>query len=248
MMSTEQISDIWPASRSLGDRFVAHLAREIVSGGYAVGADLPAESAFSLQFGVSKPTVRQGMRALAGLGLVRIQHGKRTVVLDEASWDVLDPVVHEAFAATGRAAELSGHLWALREVLEAAAAGWAADRAAKPQAARLLALAKELTDLAHRRDIERFLETDRAFHELVYAVAGNMALAQVSRPVHRFLSGQLWSPSSQVQPDQLEQLALQHQRVAEAISGGDEAGARRAMTEHILYARDIEMSRLESSS
>lgn len=228
---------------SLGDRFVAHLAREIVRGKYAAGAELPAESAFSLQYRVSKPTVRQGLRVLAGLGLVRIQHGKRTVVLDESGWNVLDPVVHEAFAQAGRASELSAHLWGLRQVLEAAAAGWAALRATRPQAARLLDLARNLTDLAHGQDTARFLEADRDFHELVYAVAGNTALTQVIRPVHRYLSTQLWSPQSQVQAHELEQLALQHQEVAEAIAAGNEERARRAMTEHVVYARDIEMSR-----
>ena len=242
-MSTDQISNLFSANGSLGDRFVAHLAREIVRGRYAVGADLPAETAFSLQFGISKPIVRQGIRALAALGLVRIHHGKRTVVLGEGSWNVLDPVVHEAFAAAGRATELSGDLWALREVLEGAAAGWAADRATPAQSAKLLGIAQELAVFARIGDIGRFLETDQAFHNLVYAVAGNVALAQVSRPVHRFLSAQLWSPSSQVQPDKLEQLALQHLKVAEAIGAHDGVEARRAMTEHIVYARDIEMSR-----
>lgn len=57
------------------------LRREILAGAYPVGSTLPAESAFTQRFGVSRHTVRQALRDLKDAGLVEPQQGRGTVVL-----------------------------------------------------------------------------------------------------------------------------------------------------------------------
>ena len=91
----------------LSDHLVEHFAQQIVGGAIKPGDLLDAEPDLAGQFGVSKPTVRESLQNLASLGLVRVQQGKRTVVLEDADWDFLAPVVQEAFQQTGRGYELA---------------------------------------------------------------------------------------------------------------------------------------------
>lgn len=52
----------------------------IVSGNLAVGDRLPAERELAVQFGVSRPSVREAMIALEGAGLIEVRTGDGTFV------------------------------------------------------------------------------------------------------------------------------------------------------------------------
>lgn len=241
-MSTDQ-SSLLGDPVQLSDRFVQHLAGEIAGHAYHAGDEIPAESHLAARYGVSKPTIRQGLKKLAALGLLRIQHGKRSVVLDEAEWNVLDPTVQEALTSAGRAGELSRHLWEMRELLETAAAGWAAERATDAQIDELARLVEELGGIAEgSRDVTSFLRVDRAFHDVVSRASGNPTLRCIIGPTHRFLASQLWSAGSRARPGNLSALAEQHGRIANAIRQRDAARARRAMAEHVTFAEQLETS------
>ncbi len=60
------------------------LAAEIAAAAYRPGEKLPSENALALRFGVNRHTVRQAMSHLARRGIVRIEHGRGTYVIDSA--------------------------------------------------------------------------------------------------------------------------------------------------------------------
>lgn len=242
-MSTEQLSDILPERESLSDRFVAHLAREFVAGTYKPGSNLPPEAALCLRYGVSKPTLRQGLTKLQALGMIRIRQGKRSVVLDEVTWNVLDPVIHQAFSAAGRASELAGYLWEVRRLLETETAALVAERASDVEIAELRKLADQLwAEARDTQDVEQFLRVDQLFHDLISRASRNPALRCIFDPTYRFIAQQLWSPGSHARQEDLVALAEQHDRIALAISARDAAAAREAMSRHIAFAQNIEFS------
>ena len=57
------------------------LAAEIVSGRIGVGQAFPSSEEIVTRFGVSRTVARETVQALAMLGIVNVQHGKRTEVL-----------------------------------------------------------------------------------------------------------------------------------------------------------------------
>jgi GntR family transcriptional regulator len=59
------------------------LSQRIAAGQYAVGTNIPAESALAVEFGVSRMTVRQALEALETDQLIARIHGRGTVVLDQ---------------------------------------------------------------------------------------------------------------------------------------------------------------------
>lgn len=56
------------------------LVTSILDGTYSTGASLPNERRLAEQLGVTRPTLREVLRRLAGEGWITIRHGKPTVV------------------------------------------------------------------------------------------------------------------------------------------------------------------------
>jgi GntR family transcriptional regulator, transcriptional repressor for pyruvate dehydrogenase complex len=219
----------------LSDRVALHVAREIVRGDLKPGDRLTSEPELAALLGVSKPVVRESLRDLASLGLIRVQHGKRTTVQEPSEWNVLDPLLQDAFQLEGRGAELALQLYELRLILETNSAARAAARATPEQVAELSMLAGQLREIAiTSADADEFLRIDRAFHDAVARASANEALRQVIRNVHSFLSI-AWAQSS-IRDGELEQLAAFHVDIADAIGVGDGDRARTIMGRHLEHA------------
>ena len=106
-----QADDLVQREPRLRERLALLLAREVVSGRLAAAAAFPSTEELVARFEVSRTVAREALQTLFMLGLVRVQHGKRTEVLPMASWDILSSVVRRS-AARGAAgcADHSGHV------------------------------------------------------------------------------------------------------------------------------------------
>ena len=71
---------------ALWRQIVGRLTRDIASGGYKPGGQLPTEAVLSARFGVNRHTVRRALEEMSRDGLVRIEQGRGTFVAE----DVLD--------------------------------------------------------------------------------------------------------------------------------------------------------------
>ena len=235
------------ARTRLSDHLVSHFARQIVSGAMKPGDQLDAEPELAIRFGVSKPIVRESLQGLAALGMVRVQQGKRTIILDDGAWDFLAPAVQEAFQLEGRAHALGAQLYEVRLIVEAASAEKAAERASPAQITELRRLIEAMREIsAGSQNLEDFLRLDRAFHDLVAKASGNLALRQVVRNIHQFLSS-AWS-SATITVRELPHLTELHSAVAEAIAQADGPGARRAMEAHLAEAAAKQARRLDGQA
>ena len=223
----------------LSHAVVSDLVREIISGRLAPEMILPSEPALASTYAISKVVVREAISSLQALGLVAVQQGKRTVVLHEHERDVLSPVVQEAFHAEGRGHELIGQLYEARLIIEPAAAALSAERATPDRVQELGVLVDRLEAIASgSRDLEAFLKTDRAFHDVIARAGDNVALRAIMRNLHRFMSFN-WE-DSRIHRSELALLVEHHRRIAEAIARRDPDGARQAMLDHISWASRIE--------
>ncbi len=59
-----------------------HVRQQILGGTYQAGQPLPSEEALSAEFGVSRPTIREGIKTLVAEGLVEVSRPRGTVVRD----------------------------------------------------------------------------------------------------------------------------------------------------------------------
>jgi GntR family transcriptional repressor for pyruvate dehydrogenase complex len=226
----------------LSDGVVSDLVREIISGRLGTGDTLPAEPELVGSYGISKVVVRESILSLQALGLVVVQQGKRTLVTNEREWDVLSPVVQDAFRAEGRGRELNTQLHEARMIVEPAAAGLSAARATPERIAELMTLADRLDEIASSsRDLREFLRTDRMFHDVIAQAGDNVAIRAMMRDLHRYMSSN-WE-ESRIRKSELPLLARQHRVIAQAVAARDPDAARAAMVEHISLASKIETER-----
>jgi GntR family transcriptional regulator, transcriptional repressor for pyruvate dehydrogenase complex len=96
---------------SLGDKVFEQLTGEIVSGRLAPGAAIPSERELSEILGVNRHVVREAVKRLEQIGLVKVAQGGRTRVLDfrqTAGLDLLALAAEHAEATEG----LMPLLWA----------------------------------------------------------------------------------------------------------------------------------------
>lgn len=213
------------------------LLGDITGGAVVEGERLPTLTELARQFGVSTGVIRECQRALAERGLVSVRHGRRAVVRPEQDWDVFDPDVLAALVSGDRAAHVLAEYLEARRLLEVEAAGLAAERAT-PEAIQALSDAFDAMRAAAERARGNpaaeplYQQADIDFHRAIIRAARNRPLARMAEPIHRALSatfGALARPQSR-----FERGLPEHDRILEAIKGGDAAGARLAMREHLL--------------
>ncbi|HUY48104.1 MAG TPA: GntR family transcriptional regulator [Streptosporangiaceae bacterium] len=67
---------------SMWQQVADHVRDQILNGTYPAGQPLPSEEALAAEFGVSRPTIREGIKALVAEGLVEVARPKGTTVRD----------------------------------------------------------------------------------------------------------------------------------------------------------------------
>jgi len=218
----------------LHEQLAAHLAREIIAGRLRPGMPIPSEPELVAEFGVSKTVARETVQALASVGLVRVQHGKRTVVLTDDEWQLLSHLVQEAYREEGQDGGLIDELYEVRLLLEPPAARWAAERATKELVNEIVAIVDEMEAAILVRN-GRFLDLDREFHlAIVGPASANRVLRAIVRDIHELLVTS-WA-RSHLAEEEIVEAFRQHRRVAGAIASGDGAGAEETMRVHLEWA------------
>jgi DNA-binding FadR family transcriptional regulator len=224
----------------LSEQISTLLAAEIVSGRIAAGEAFPSSEEIVTRFDVSRTVARETVQALAMLGLVRVQHGKRTEVCPAEEWDILSSVVQQALRREGKAEPLLRDLYEFRFLIEPQAARWMAEFGRDKDIAELGELARRMEDLAESEAaIREVMDADRAFHLLIARSSENQVLAAVSREIREVI-GTLWGFST-LSPEDAKQVAEQHRRIADAVELRDAAAAETAMREHLEWAAHADL-------
>jgi DNA-binding FadR family transcriptional regulator len=170
------------------DMVLDALGREICSNKIAQGAVFSTES-IEQRFQVSRPVVREALRALEALGMISPKRRVGMTVLPLTSWNVYDiQIIRWRLAGSARVAQLRS-LTELRTAIEPAAARMAAVRASLAQASELVELAGELSDAGREGKVEEFLALDTRFHSMVLEMTGNEMFAKYHHLIAEVLLG-----------------------------------------------------------
>jgi DNA-binding FadR family transcriptional regulator len=202
------------------------VGRDIVEGKLLPGEILPTEGELGRKLRVSRPSLREGLRALASRGLVETRTRRGTIVRPKEHWDILDPDVLAWMAKAPPDQEFLMALLELRTIIEPAAARLAAHRATPGQVVAIWraysAMAASLPD-----DVEACCRHDLALHEGIIAATGNIVLARFAAVIRTALL-QLFRVSSNARESYTKSLA-EHRAVAGAIRRREAAEAENAM-------------------
>ena len=205
-----------------------HVRRLIASGQLGVGERLPPERVLVAELGVSRTSVRAGLQALVGKGLLVTRRGAGTFVADAPV--ILDADTLSVFATLHGFSR--NEMFEARRILEVGVAGLAAARAGPSEIA---AIADEIASMfAAVGDPPKFLVCDIKFHRAIAAASGNKILAALVEMVSA-LFYERRSRTVNRQPD-LRPTAEAHLKIYHAVRDHDRPLAERLMSEHLLQA------------
>lgn len=234
--------DLQPIRNVPAYRTVAKLIEgKIMRGEWTVGHGLPSETALAEHLGVNRSTLREAIRVLEEIGLVRRrERGKQLLV----------SAPHGAAVASRMTAamvlqEMSFfELWEGMRCLEPTIAEAAATRIT-PSEIAALSLNVERTRRAVA-DRESLADLDLEFHDLIVGASGNRALQLCREPI-----GKLFYPAFLQVFTRLnagERLIFAHERILEGLAARDAKQARLWMDKHIVdFRRGYELANLDIS-
>ena len=220
------------------DTVLDKLGHAIVGGRYASGQRLPTEDELARKLKVSRPSLREGLKALARKGLVESRTRRGTIALGREHWDALDADVLRWTAASPPDHAFLLGLIELRSIMEPAAARLAASRATPEQILAIEAAYQGMVDsLPH--DLEGCHHHDLAFHGSIFAACGNAMLHRFYVAISALLLT-LFRASTEAR-ESYERSLAEHGAVAVAIRRRQPEEAEKAM--HKLLGgtvRDLE--------
>jgi DNA-binding FadR family transcriptional regulator len=159
---------------SLADQVFEQLASEILSGRHAPGATLPAERKLVERFSVNRHVVREALKRLEQIGVIKITQGGGTRVLDFMQHAGLDLLALMAEYSHARPESLQVWLAVheMRVVIAADAARLCALRGSEDLKRELLAMSAKMRELGDHPELHTL---DIQFWNRVLAGAGNVA-------------------------------------------------------------------------
>jgi GntR family transcriptional regulator, transcriptional repressor for pyruvate dehydrogenase complex len=189
------------------------------------GDRLPSDRELAAALGVSRPLVRQALKALESLGRVTAQQGSGTYVQD-ASHCV---AIRELIRGLTIDRALLDDLLPVRVAIEVEVLRAAFERR---DAAALSHLRGVLDDRRrHLADAPREAGLDLGFEAATGQVCGNEVLRRLQSLVHDlWLQAQI---AAGIAPGDPSRLHREHREIFEAFERGDLSGAERALGEHL---------------
>ncbi|WP_405624371.1 FadR/GntR family transcriptional regulator [Streptomyces sp. NBC_00076] len=195
---------------------LGHLRAAIERGEYAIGDKLPSEAELCRTLEVSRPVLREALRALQTMGLTVSKTGKGTFVLANA---VEDPTFGD-YAASD--------LLEVRRHVEIPVAGYAARRRTPEN---LDHLAHLLARMEGETDTTAWVAMDTLFHLGVAEAAQNPVFRRVIEEIRDALARQ--SAFLNELGGRREQSNREHRAIVEALMDGSETDAVDAMAHHL---------------
>lgn len=223
------------ARARLADAAVDAILDKIVDGTWAPGDALPPETALAAMLDVSRPTMREAVRALGERGVLRVVHGRGTFVAETSEWTDL-PTMIAVLSRTSSPSELGEQLTQLRRMIEVGAAGLAAAHRSDEDVVELTRLLDEYDVASEANDVGTIVERDLDFHRHILMASGNPFLAPImaalnhaARPSRRITSEQ---------PAVRRRATMHHRRILSAIADGDVRRAKEAMRAHMTQTAE----------
>lgn len=214
------------ARSTVGSQAVEAIKAMIVQGQLEPGQLLPSERELAQRLGISRPSLREAIRALTVMNILDSRHGNGTFVTSLDPRLLIAPL--DFVLQIDRTAIL--HLFEVRRILEGNAAALAAGRIADEQLEALKNLVGDAYKVIDRP--EDYLQLDFKIHELVIEASGNPILQRVCGSVAALA---LESRRRTASVPEIRRMSHRHHvDIVKAIRTRDPEASRVAMDSHLL--------------
>ncbi len=229
-MARSPASPVTPAQPG-SDRLYQSVARRLIeaigSGRYAVGDRLPAERELAVEFGVSRPTVREAIIALEVQGIVEVRVGSGAYVMSVPGSMAIGFGI-SAFELTEA-----------RLLFEGEAAVLAANQISDEELHTLSLLLVEM-DQENQRGDGLSETSDREFHLTIARATRNAAIVRTIEDLWdlRSTSPEVALVYSRARAADVKPVVDEHDAIVAALRARDPKKARAAMRAHLNAVMD----------
>ena len=226
------------AGRSQTDVVIEGIKDMLTRGDLHPGSRLPIEKDLANSLGVSRGSLREGVRALATLGVLETRQGDGTYVTSLDPRTLLSPL---GFLADLQQPAHAANLLAVRRVLEAESVSLAASRLTDGQLDELdsvLGVVDGILESEPDMDLEAFIHADTEFHRLIARASGNPPLAAIiDTLVGRTFRVRLWRAISH--RGSVRETQAEHRAILDELMRRDPERARIRMSVHLLGVEEF---------
>ena len=210
--------------KRIHEDIVEQIRRHVVDGRLQPGERLPSERILSARFQVSRPSVREAIRALESMGLVQIRSGNGTYVASD-----LDVFLSTWRSATPGKKDTLRNAFETRKIIEPEIAALAASRATAIEIRQMEAVLAEQARMIERGHAG--VESDTVFHALLAATTNNHLLLKLNEFIVDALRET--RERSLHAPGRAARSLAGHRAILDAVRSRDASRARTAMLRHL---------------
>jgi GntR family transcriptional repressor for pyruvate dehydrogenase complex len=208
------------------------------------GDKLPPERELAEMLGVSRPSLREALRALSIMQVIEVRQGDGTYV---SSLEPEELVEHLSFVFMLDDSTLL-QLFEARKIIETGNAGLAAERITDEEIAALHACLERAAQV--KDEPEAFLIADIELHAIITEAAGNPLLKRFMSSIG--VLSQASRHKTAVMPGVTATSLAHHREIVAALEARDPQAAKAAMLRHLVfveqtYQRSLALDRGEES-
>ena len=210
---------------SVAEMVVRRILDMVKAGVLKAGDALPPERDLALSLDVSRPSVREAMRGLAVLGVVKSRQGGGAYISDLGPDALLGPIQFYLSLESMNIREL----YDARSLIESDVARRAAVNITDADLARLETVLATQHDTIG--DPLAFRKSDFEFHEIIWIGSGNAFLKRIGESLN--VLGLEFRKRASERPGVLEQSLQDHRRLLDALKARDPAASAAAAEAHM---------------
>jgi GntR family transcriptional regulator, transcriptional repressor for pyruvate dehydrogenase complex len=227
-VSSATLATLKPVSRTtLSEQIAMQLASELSAKRWEPGEKLPSEAELCKIFNVGRSTLREALKSLAFIGMIRVRAGGGSYVAEQRSRYMDGPLLPKGMLNTEK--DLNDFSEA-RLLLETEVAGLCAQRATE-QDFRILEEIVRAMKAAIEEGGEGFRDLDLSFHLAIASASKNNILAELLKHIREELHEMI--SKSVLLPVGMELAYKHHRAILDVLKQRNPGRARKAMRTHL---------------
>ncbi|MGE5449776.1 MAG: FadR/GntR family transcriptional regulator [Methanomassiliicoccales archaeon] len=219
--------------KKIYEEIVSQLQDMMVEGLYNPGDKLPSEREMAEVLGVSRPSVREAITALAAMGILEVRPGEGTFVAHTSDRETIKSLAMILAVERNSLAELME----VRRILECEAAAMAAGRANNEDIELMEDLLTSMKATAERR--EQGVEFDLQFHFAVAQATHNRVLHRLINTLDELMHQTFILNRQEMysSPGVANRIISEHEAILDGIKNHQPRAARQGMNSHLSHVQ-----------